>query len=206
MPWVTACDGSSFSQLPAGFGSVHCDIRPGEGQVAGTCDTSWFACHSDRPVLGSNLFLIELAVPQEVTPANRWMCCRHLQSVGSAPGSASLRPIVLKNTKRVEVHIIPVGASIQRIMVPDKNGYIADVVLGFDSADEYLVRCLTGKVRVVAITASACAEWSQVVCGQQNNTARFGAIAGRVVNRIANATFTLSGTRYQVHKARLLLW
>ena len=45
-----------------------------------------------------------------------------------------------------------------------------------------------------------------MVCGQQNNTARFGAIAGRVVNRIANATFTLDGTRYQVHEARLRRW
>ena len=67
--------------------------------------------------------------------------CLRVQSDGTAPGSAILRPVVLKNAKRVEVHIVPVGASIQRIMVPDKNGFIADVVLGFDSADEYLVRC-----------------------------------------------------------------
>ena len=78
-----------------------------------------------------------------------------MQSNGTAPGSAILRPTVLKNAKRVEVHIIPVGASIQRVMVPDKNGFIADVVLGFDSADEYLVRCFTGSVRVAAIAASA---------------------------------------------------
>ncbi len=33
---------------------------------------------------------------------------------------------------------------------------------------------------------------------QEGNAGRFGVIAGRVVNRIANATFTLDGTRYQV--------
>ena len=33
---------------------------------------------------------------------------------------------------------------------------------------------------------------------QEGNAGRFGVIAGRVVNRIANATFTLDSTRYQV--------
>ena len=55
----------------------------------------------------------------------------------------------------MEVHIIPVGASIQRIMVPDKDGFIADVVLGFDSADEYLVSCCTCG-SVVANTLRLC--------------------------------------------------
>ena len=51
-----------------------------------------------------------------------------------------LRPCILKNANLLEVHIIPVGASIQRISVPDKNGFASDIVLGFDSANTYLVR------------------------------------------------------------------
>ena len=35
---------------------------------------------------------------------------------------------------------------------------------------------------------------------QEGNAGRFGVIAGRVVNRIGNATFTLDGTRYQVRQ------
>ncbi len=52
----------------------------------------------------------------------------------------TLRPFFLKNANLMEVHVIQVGASIQRIIVPDKNGFAADVVLGFDSAEQYLVR------------------------------------------------------------------
>ena len=38
--------------------------------------------------------------------------------------------VVLRNKAGMEVHILPTGASIQRLMVPDREGKLEDVVLG----------------------------------------------------------------------------
>ncbi|KAH9719759.1 Aldose 1-epimerase [Citrus sinensis] len=54
-------------------------------------------------------------------------------------------------------------------VIPDKNGKLADIVLGFDSVKDY----------------------------KTDNT-YFGAIVGRVANRISRAQFSLNGTRYQL--------
>ena len=43
----------------------------------------------------------------------------------------------LRNSHGVEVHILRTGASIQRLLLPDKSGALADVVLGFDSESHY---------------------------------------------------------------------
>jgi aldose 1-epimerase len=57
-------------------------------------------------------------------------------------------------------------------MAPDRNGKMADVVLGFDSLDGYL----------------------------QNPSPFFGALIGRYGNRIGHARFTLDGRVYQVDR------
>lgn len=61
------------------------------------------------------------------------------------------------------------GARIISLFLPDKNGKLDDVVLGYDSAQDY-----------------------------KNDTSYFGATVGRVANRIAGAQFTLNGTRYKL--------
>ncbi|XP_031269150.1 aldose 1-epimerase [Pistacia vera] len=61
------------------------------------------------------------------------------------------------------------GATMLSVIVPDKNGKLADVALAFDSLEDY-----------------------------KNDTCYFGAIVGRVANRIGKAQFTLNGTRYQL--------
>ena len=65
----------------------------------------------------------------------------------------------------------PNWSGIQRLFVPDRNGEFADIVLGFDSEEEY--------------------------AGSANPY--FGVIVGRVANRIANATFTLDGEKYTLN-------
>lgn len=55
------------------------------------------------------------------------------------------------------------------LLVPDRNGRQSNVVLGFDSPEEY-----------------------------RDNPRYLGAIIGRCANRIANARFTLDGTSYQL--------
>ena len=45
---------------------------------------------------------------------------------------------VLENTNGMEVCVTNFGARIVSILVPDKNGEMRDVVLGFDNIDDFL--------------------------------------------------------------------
>lgn len=73
----------------------------------------------------------------------------------------------LKNGNGMEVSLLDLGAVITNIMVPDKNGVVEDVALGFDTVADY-----------------------------ETNKPGFGAVIGRVANRISNASFTLNGKKY----------
>jgi aldose 1-epimerase len=64
------------------------------------------------------------------------------------------------------------GARVVGLLVPDKNGTLTDVVLGYDSIDKYV---------------------------HQPET-YFGAIVGRYGNRIANGKFSLDGKDYTLYK------
>lgn len=76
--------------------------------------------------------------------------------------------IILKSKGGMEVHVLRTGAVVQRLIVPDASGNTADVVLGFDDEEPY----------------------------QNGTSPYFGAVVGRVANRIANAEFTLDGNTY----------
>jgi aldose 1-epimerase len=75
---------------------------------------------------------------------------------------------VLSNGK-MTVKVITFGGIITEIHVPDRNGKLADVVIGFDNLEQYLSR-----------------------------HPHFGAITGRVANRIAGGRFTLDGHEYRL--------
>ena len=75
----------------------------------------------------------------------------------------------LKNTNGMEVCITNFGARIVSIMVPDKNGDMKDVVLGFDNIDDYI----------------------QV-------PSDFGATIGRYANRIGQGKITIDGKEIQL--------
>lgn len=47
---------------------------------------------------------------------------------------------VLKNAGGMEAHISSQGCIIQRLLVPGRDGVLADVVLGYDKMATYLVR------------------------------------------------------------------
>lgn len=85
-------------------------------------------------------------------------------------GTADGKPVylyTLKNTSGMEVKVTNYGAIITSIMVPDRNGKMGDVVLGFDSLSGY--------------TAA---------------NPYFGALVGRCANRIAKGKFVLDGREY----------
>ena len=64
------------------------------------------------------------------------------------------------------------GAVLVSLFVPDKNGNLADVVLGFDSLENYF----------------------------KNDICYFGSTVGRNSNRVKNASFVLNGTTYNLDK------
>ncbi|KAI3454643.1 hypothetical protein Pfo_011306 [Paulownia fortunei] len=67
------------------------------------------------------------------------------------------------------VNITNYGATVLSVVVPDRNGKLDDVVLGFGSIDGY-----------------------------KNDSTYFGALVGRVANRIGGAQFTLNGKVYKL--------
>ncbi|XWS50836.1 hypothetical protein CRYUN_Cryun12cG0124100 [Craigia yunnanensis] len=68
----------------------------------------------------------------------------------------------------MQVKITNYGCTITSLFVPDKNGQLADVVLGFDIVEPYV----------------------------QGAAPFFGCIVGRVANRIKDGKFTLNGVEY----------
>ena len=76
---------------------------------------------------------------------------------------------VLKNRNGLEVGVITLGAAVQSILVPDRNGVFADVVVGYDTPEEYLA-----------------------------DTEFVGALAGRYANRIGGAKFSIDGKEYNI--------
>ncbi len=88
---------------------------------------------------------------------------------GSTRAGEPVDLYTLTNRNNVELRVISYGGIITSLRVPDRDGVVADVVLGHDSVQEYAA-----------------------------DTSYFGAIIGRVVNRIAGARFTVDGRDYRV--------
>mgnify|MGYP001305483647 CR=1 FL=1 len=75
----------------------------------------------------------------------------------------------LENDQHMQLACLNLGCIVTEIIVPDKNGNYENVVLGFNTAEEYL-----------------------------RNKTYFGALVGRVAGRIGGAEFSLNGEDYTV--------
>ena len=86
-------------------------------------------------------------------------------------GSADGQPVTLYTLRNgnAEVSICNYGGIVTSFKVPDKNGKIGDVVLGFDNLPDYI-----------------------------KSSPYFGALIGRYGNRIAKGKFTLDGKEYSL--------
>lgn len=76
----------------------------------------------------------------------------------------------LSNRNGMEAKITNYGGIVVSVKVPDRNGKLEDVVLGYDTLEGYL----------------------------KDNRPYFGAIIGRYANRIAKGRFTLDGREYRL--------
>lgn len=88
---------------------------------------------------------------------------------GKLPTGEATTLYTLTNANGVVVKVTNFGGVITSINVPDKNGKMGDVVLGFDNVDGYL-----------------------------KNKSFFGAVIGRYGNRIGKGQFELDGKKYQL--------
>lgn len=91
------------------------------------------------------------------------------ESAGSLADGTAVSAITLKAANGVSARILSYGATLQSLMVPGRDGQVADVLLGYDS--------LTGYV---------------------DHPNYFGVTVGRYANRIAGGRFTLDGKTFQL--------
>jgi len=88
---------------------------------------------------------------------------------GTLPDGSAVMAYTLKNTT-IAMQVITYGARVTSLLAADRQGTIADVVLGFHELEPYL----------------------------QPKNAYQGVIAGRFANRIAKGQFTLDGEQVQL--------
>lgn len=88
---------------------------------------------------------------------------------GALSDGRKVEAVELTNSKGVSARIITLGASVQALSVPDKQGKSADIVLGYKSAADYLAK-----------------------------PQYFGVTVGRYANRIAKGQFSLDGKTYSL--------
>lgn len=75
----------------------------------------------------------------------------------------------MENASGASVTVLDYGATVQSICVPDKNGHMTDVVLGYDSVAEY-----------------------------ETDDGYLGATIGRMCNRVGKGVFSLNGVTYHL--------
>ncbi len=91
------------------------------------------------------------------------------ESFGTSRQGEVASVYTLENANGMKVRITDYGAALVSIIVPDKNGAMQDVLLGYDN-----------------------------VTGYEDHTCYFGAVIGRNGNRIANAEATINGVVYKL--------
>lgn len=90
---------------------------------------------------------------------------------GTLPDGTKIDIFTLTNSKNMAIDIINFGGIIVSILVPDKDGNIDDVTLGYRQLDKYI-----------------------------DNDGYLGALVGRHANRIEDACFELNGKVYELMK------
>lgn len=88
---------------------------------------------------------------------------------GATKDGQTVTKYTMTNGQGASVSLLDLGAVIQQITVPDREGKLEDVALGYDT-----------------------------VAGYEVNVPSFGAVVGRCANRISDGQFTLGDTTYKL--------
>lgn len=92
-----------------------------------------------------------------------------VSSFGTYPDGGEIKLYTISNKKGMQVSVANIGAALVRVMAPDRDGNMADVVLGFDRGEDYM-----------------------------KNPSFMGVVVGPSANRIAGGAFTLDGEDYNL--------
>lgn len=92
-----------------------------------------------------------------------------MRTFGTLPDGRTASLHTLTNANGMSVDVTNYGGIITRLLAPDRDGRLADVVLGFSALEHYVA-----------------------------DTPYFGAIIGRFGNRIAHGRFAIDGTTYEL--------
>ncbi len=90
---------------------------------------------------------------------------------GETPAGIPVTEYTLTNIQGIEMKVINYGCTITSLIMPDRDGHPDDIVLGFDSLEDYI-----------------------------RSIHYYGAIIGRFANRIADGSFVLDGHKYNLAK------
>lgn len=113
--------------------------------------------------LALGLIVAAFAMPSAVQAATA-----RRGSFGRLPDGRAVASVTLRNARGVSATVIAYGATLQSLVMPDRAGRKADVLLGYGSIEQYLAK-----------------------------PQYFGATVGRFANRLAGGRFQLDGQRYQ---------
>jgi aldose 1-epimerase len=88
---------------------------------------------------------------------------------GTTAKGLPVHRITLENANGIRAEILTYGARLHRLEAPDKNGHLADILMG-----------------------------TETLAGYEADTAYFGTMVGRCANRIRKGRFRLAGAVYQL--------
>jgi aldose 1-epimerase len=131
-----------------------------------------FCWHQKALTVWASLLMTSLIFPRIGAAAKdpgRIMPKVEKTSWGRLDDGTPIELYTLTNEKGVVAKITTYGAILTELWVPDRNGKLNNVVLGFDNLDQYV-----------------------------KGNPFFGATTGRVANRIAKGRFTLDGKEYRL--------
>lgn len=98
-----------------------------------------------------------------------WPATARLHPFGATPSGEAVGAIELDNGQGIRARILTLGATLQSLGLPDRDGCVADVVLGFDEGGRYA-----------------------------SEGHYLGSTIGRYANRIAGGRFTLDGVEHRL--------
>ena len=87
---------------------------------------------------------------------------------GKMPDGRSVAAVTLTNANGISAKVIALGATLQSVVMPDRDGKKADVALGYDNLSDYI-----------------------------DTPQYFGSTVGRFANRLAGGRFKLDGKTWQ---------
>ena len=94
-----------------------------------------------------------------------------ISDFGKAKDGAVVKCYSLSNERGMKVNLLNLGAIVKDILVPDKDGKLVDVNLGYDSVEGYY-----------------------------DNLEALGSFVGRNANRIGGARVSIDGVTYELEK------